>query len=437
MTSEESSSRQTSRLRLLGLAAYLTGVLWWALFPLVSVTTGEMKPRSLFIDEKAVLTRPMSEEAATAWRVHRQEVTSSLELCELVKETEGVVDCRRFGDTGVRRLTQVVLKGVDKPLSKESVLLVLPIVQESRPILEWTLSLIRFLVQFRWLAKTVVVLLTPLDCDHDICFRRASHDPGHHIVKASRTLEEWIKSYRHKNDLHSAVGVIRQAYVIDLTEVVDELGSGLSSVSATLFVMGCDGQLPNMDLVAFPVHLFPDIRVEDAHPHAKHEPGSLSEYLNRGQSLLAWTLLSSQGASGMHAQLLRENIDAITLKFHAANETAAMKAKDIGIVVANLVKVSCFLHGEDELLIVHNLITFMRRRASPLVLLLHYIPFEFFRGMKYSFISTVTIASRGYRSLPGRFLCKCSPWRWSITSTHFQSSRCGKFTYYLHSCPQI
>ena len=41
---------------------YSLGVCWLLLFPLVSVTTGEVKPRGLYVDEHALLTTSVERE---------------------------------------------------------------------------------------------------------------------------------------------------------------------------------------------------------------------------------------------------------------------------------------------------------------------------------------------------------------------------------------
>ena len=140
------------------------------------------------------------------------------------------------------------------------------------------------------------------------------------------------------------MGLFRQAYIIDLIDVVDDLDLESHDIAVSLHVVGYDGQLPNLDMVAFPLSLYPAIQVEDTlgHDHAPFLP----TYTRRLSSLMSWFHISNRGASGLHAELLRENIDALTMKFRPSSRISGFKTGDIAHIVANSVKMSCFLHGE-------------------------------------------------------------------------------------------
>lgn len=60
VAAQESKAKETAavwdrRVQMISVASFVLGCLWIFLFPLVTVTTGETKPRGTFFDENAML----------------------------------------------------------------------------------------------------------------------------------------------------------------------------------------------------------------------------------------------------------------------------------------------------------------------------------------------------------------------------------------------
>ena len=105
------------KLLMYSFAAYALSVLWVLLFPLVSITTSELKPRGLYVDENALVVEamrsahrdvphkpPVIDSSSQAQQSQSQQFTNMHELCALLV-LEGVSRCR----TAHEGVTEIVI----------------------------------------------------------------------------------------------------------------------------------------------------------------------------------------------------------------------------------------------------------------------------------------------------------------------------------------
>jgi hypothetical protein len=212
------------------------------------------------------------------------------------------------------------------------------------------------------MAKRLVIVFLPLEKNRISSCNRYSD-----------TFEEWLNAYFlviSSPSLPIPLGLIRESYILDLTSPSSP--SIPSSPSPReiewdvleLRISGINGNLPNMDLAAVALQLFPaDFLVSEAGPSwclnggwPLHLPLPLQidrEYGTRLCGQIAHLEALVLGPSGLHGQLLRRNVDALTLRPLGLRPKERRKGqkKGRGIdelvkVIAKLVYISSNLSGE-------------------------------------------------------------------------------------------
>jgi len=210
-----------------------------------------------------------------------------------------------------------------------------------------------------WLSKRVLILLLPVHCPFaytnksnssiylDVCEMQKQGGALRH----SHVLDEWIEFYHSSLDSFfdageeeahlPFAGKLRDAYIIDLSTLpYSSSFSYATSYHELLFsqmemrVVGLNGQQPNMDMVAAPLALFPfrfSIHGEKGQADSSFAATTISRlallaeslanhlfpssgYQARLEGLLNFALVSLTGPDGLHAQFLKMNVDAITLR---------------------------------------------------------------------------------------------------------------------------
>jgi hypothetical protein len=255
---------------LLAVFGYLFTIVWLFLFPAVSISSGELKPRGLFVDENALLVNSGlptkiaykdSNMKSKTLSNHCDNYQNESTYCE---KLHFVVDHASHYD-----VYQLVVDSKFYSRSLESILVVMTYIETDEKYLRSVHRMTRYLStalhNAKWLAKRVIVLHVPLK---ENVISQLSLD-------ASRVVHAWLQShttYSEHNDQSRQfprvnLGLIRDAYILDLTrlrgnnammtssnEVTSSSSSStdhsLSFRAVQLLHSGFDGLLPNMDLVA-------------------------------------------------------------------------------------------------------------------------------------------------------------------------------------------
>ena len=141
-------------------------------------------------------------------------------------------------------------------------------------------------------------------------------------------------------------GIIREAYIVDLTTFAEKANSNPRWDHIQLAFTGVNGNLPNLDMISYPLEMFPrDLQPESSPAFCSQ----IFQYMKtlstgKGNPLLRFTSqyfsklfldidhavdysykeqfcgmmthlwLLGQGPTGLHGQFLRRNIDSITFK---------------------------------------------------------------------------------------------------------------------------
>ena len=341
-----------------GLAVYVAGLAWVLLFPLVSLSTGELKPRSLYIDEHALLinsgTKYLYSHASTSNSVIDAVSENGVEDGSICS----IFHCQELYMSNIT--TQPIIHVQLHTRHLETI--VVSFIVSSNSSNHYITSIAKQIKDTKWIAKNILLLVIYQDCTIDKCGNR---NIG---LRYSAVMEQWFQQH-----YHNRFGLLRQNFIIDLTQINN---ASVSDTMTELLYIGIDGQLPNMDLIAAALAILPPHVVVDgrskryANMHEKENPleylrmsslprvlqqvipyfyqimsnfdGILkvNEYFNRLIGLLEHLMASIDGPSGIHGQFQLRNIDSLTLRY--LNQSSY----DITNDIMKLVRVANNLHEE-------------------------------------------------------------------------------------------
>ena len=346
--------------------AFISAAFWWMAFPLVSISTGELKPRGLYVDENALLVNAASSQRLLDFiqldnkKRHLDPVfvSSIKDLCPSIERTVTSAECKSLTIKD-SLVAQITVDSFIKGRSHEITAIILPFQSNTR---SWAFTvavdLANRLANASSMSKRLLILL--LECP-------AVDVPEALTNPCLQVIDSWLFRY-HGLGLSTAYipheGLLRDAYVIDMTgpdinchgmdenATINKPSSSSSAMynsialcawsSIELQVAGINGQLPNMDLLSAPLVLFPDVFVAGGHPvdtvekqsqyrvafgtveasvcllMVKSIGRSFSVYCENYFRLLG-TLVSFFhemviGPINPHAPMLGYNIDALTLR---------------------------------------------------------------------------------------------------------------------------
>lgn len=221
-------------LYLLPVVLYLAGVCWlFILHPLVSISTGELKPRSLFVDEHALPVQSSVVDRTVAVANH-ENWDPSINPCEILEPF--VSFCLLNGSS----LTFTV-ESTQVPSARERIFLglILPALTVTKgdnvltvdaALMDLIYSLAQNYRVAKWVAKQTFV----------------------HIAPSSASLQDFVQSSAY--DTYLPVSTLtREAYLLDLSE----LSTSLEWKEISLIANDHMGTQPNMDLVSYLVHRHP------------------------------------------------------------------------------------------------------------------------------------------------------------------------------------
>lgn len=380
---------------------FFFSVLWCALFPLISMTTGELKPRGLYVDENALLAKGGLPQSLPSYNVHEsrhgmedfRRASDSIkrighskgDICTYFTSELSSVYCRTLSNS-FGNISEIIIDHPWKSRSLEITAIIIP--HHSSNALQsysFARALINKLLRSDWMSKRVLFLLVPTRCQGanileeagDICDSVVS-DGIVDRIRFSSSLGIWLTDYHGANiDIdsisnipiewnvsaigsgeHSAPleGLLRDAYIVDFSEpFITSLPSeapqkGVHSQARAswrkvqLSVVGNNGQLPNMDILSAPTATFAGDVIDEGdalpEPTTQTEKSSFPSLLE--SCLCGWASLLSrtrvcerycrvlsglinfsgamlEGPSGIHGQLIRRNIDSLTLRPVAAS----------------------------------------------------------------------------------------------------------------------
>ncbi len=341
-----------------GLVVYVAGLAWVLLFPLMSLSTGELKPRSLYIDEHALLinsgTKYLYAHASTSNSVVDAVKANGVEDSSLCS----VFHCQELYMSNITTQPIIHIQLHNRHLET----IVVSFIVSSNSSNHYITSIAKQIKDTKWIAKNILLLVIYQDCAIDKC--------GNHNneLRYSAVMEQWFQQH-----YHNRFGLLRQNFIVDLTQVNN---ASVSDTMTELLYVGIDGQLPNMDLIAAALAILPPHVVVDgrskryANMHEKENPLeylrlsslpralqqvipyfyrvisnfdgilNVNEYFHRLIGLLEHLLASINGPSGIHGQFQLRNIDSLTLRY--LNQSAYDMTND----VMKLVRIANNLHEE-------------------------------------------------------------------------------------------
>ena len=341
-----------------GLVVYAAGLVWLLLFPLVSLSTGELKPRSLYIDEHALLINSGTKYLYS----HTSTANPAISAVRVNDIDDGslcsVFHCQEIYMSNVttQPITHIQLH------TRHMETIVVSFIVSSNSSNHYITPIAKQIKDTKWIAKNILLLVIHQDCTIDKC--------GHHNngLRYSAVMEQWFQQH-----YHNRFGLLRQNFIVDLTQINN---ASVSDTMTELLYVGIDGQLPNMDLVAAALAILPQHVVVDGRskqyvnthekehpleylrmsslPHAlqqvipylyqilSHFDGvfNAKDYFNRLIGLLEHLMASINGPSGIHSQFQLRNIDSLTLRY--LNQSSYDMTNDI----MKLVRVANNLHEE-------------------------------------------------------------------------------------------
>jgi hypothetical protein len=251
---------------------YLASLLWCFLFPLVSITTGEFKPRGLYLDENALLVSRsfsglLSKAEANKSHINFEKffyLTKSMlkiesfeeQYCSYLKSNFLSVSCHRLTKS-MGGITQINVDHPWKPRSLEvTAVPILYHVSNKLQSFAFATAVVHRLISSDWLSKRVLILLIPLEeinkksanredniranffcaqkwednsgCDSDSNSDSDRRYRGGSGTRYSASLSDWLDEYHNPrslflgtstdNDVMLHAGLLRDSYVMDFSE---------------------------------------------------------------------------------------------------------------------------------------------------------------------------------------------------------------------------
>lgn len=190
---------------------FVLSTIWIFLFPALSIVTGELKPRGIYVDESALLLHQASRSASKKSDLLSFDVAQSFSLncpkyddysivdwsmyediCDVISTLKLNVHCHRIKILEkMDALIQISLDHTSKPISSEAVVVVLPLRLDTQClILEFMVKLLLNLGNEPWLSKRIIFLLLPVEI-HAIAQMREQQTSnlGNGILKSMHILE--------------------------------------------------------------------------------------------------------------------------------------------------------------------------------------------------------------------------------------------------------
>lgn len=243
---------------------YFASIIWCLLFPVVNITTGEKKPRGIYVDENALLVSsgtsgfPLSNnnENSPQWlnfqhiKVSvRQSSNSVSSFCRFVTSNHASVSCCQI-EKSTGTMTKIIVDHPWKTRSLEVTTIAISYHSTNKiQSLAYAAALIERISTSNWLSKRILILLIPLQYDEgqtaafdnqnsgtQTAEGNAEHSEMHRI-RFSPSLSTWLEEYHamqprisasvfevpqqpasHKCGAGLHDGLLRDAYIVDFSE---------------------------------------------------------------------------------------------------------------------------------------------------------------------------------------------------------------------------
>lgn len=305
---------------------FTTSLIWWSAFPLVSITTGEIKPRQLYVDENSLMINAVSQSSNIG-------IVGSDKVRYENRDSNHILSgphCsweRRSGEN------IIICDSKYKSISKEIVIFVLYYIESNSQFANSiAIQICDIVVNSTWLSKRVMIISKPAP-------PKKSHQP------------QPIISFTNFDD----IGLIRESYILDMT-IESRFGNKSARWDAVnLHISGLNGVLPNMDIVASVLALFPFVHVSQNMliTSVLQRLGSIlpQDYRRRLCSLLSFCSDLLRAPQGLHAQFLKHNVDSITLQLSNRDKSEYLHESvgkyEILELSSKLLRMSSNLQGES------------------------------------------------------------------------------------------
>ena len=325
---------------ILPLLLFIVGCVWVLLFPAISVTTGELKPRGMYVDEHALLVHSQLFKNPVLVPVSYINDTRDLGVCD--KLDNPLISCSILKNLSVSSaetgnishntdITQIILRPYRSKIIYESTVLIFYYIPGVDCMEELVVRLVssiqKHLHSAEWMARNIVILVIPSQHPHLLdAWLRQTHAPS------AQQLQDLAYALVDGSTAAAYVGTIREAYVLDLTQekACHSDSSQYAFSSLTLLHDGLNGIFPNMDMVSFPL--------------AIHKSGVLRTYsevcsaqLNTDISATLVRLLKAYPQSG----LVNMWVAFAASLWAEVNNTPALR-----IYRARLLGLACSMHAQ-------------------------------------------------------------------------------------------
>ena len=383
---------QPSRAKFLTLASYcyLIAIYWIFLFPVINISSGELKPRGLFIDENAFVLSLKSPSASSLPPLpsHLKATYKVETMHDLIETFNTVLDrdsvrCYMFES----EIASCSVRNKRKPRNLEATVLAFPLWFQSgrqhegntyayasnlrndsdtiadSTAVAFALHLAWLLSEAEWSSRNYILLFIPAERGDVSSSASTTLIYSHH-------LERWLESYHSTcfpDDIGSiddilayggGDGLIRDSFILRFpSPMKSPLNThfsleGLRNMTidtVTLKVVGKDGVLPNMDFVSVPlsrhfngndifdteaawlVNMYRDkkryLQKKYQLDLAQYIPGNLNNYMERVLGLFSFAWSQVCGPSGIHGQFLHRNIESLTLDVQRRGRGISKKRK--------------------------------------------------------------------------------------------------------------
>ena len=342
---------------------YFISLVWYFLLPLLSITTGELKPRKLYVDEHAFIISSIAQKLLK----HQQ----SVRYPTLQAAINNYTQCKFSDNTNLNncihdqqhQITSFYYDSPTKSLPNEALLIGIMYSTHEEELVNVCLHILfSILDRELWLAKRIVFMLIPAESDF--------------LTSSSARVDNWLSVYLHgtlhgtdgayDNLIHTPPVLIRQALILDLYSdtttsfnpekhdsghtthaIIPQPPPIIHSTTSTtkrwshleLDLLGPFGLQPNMDAVTAFLSLNPHTVLPSSTctpeenilltrltrnilPYYTVTPQQrvyITAYCNKICGLTKFLLYSSQysilkGGDGIHSSFLTHHIDSYTIR---------------------------------------------------------------------------------------------------------------------------
>jgi hypothetical protein len=326
----------------LSITLYILGLTWIFLFPLISISTGESKPRQLFVDEHALLTTTFSRPNVPLITLPSSKYYKNNVNIEDVCNVLELVDISQCFTSSISNSSIIVIDihPTYRPSNNEYIVLVIPVLNDhiSLSVMNLVATLLLNLQETMWMSKNVMCLFVP--------YSNSIKDSNRY----SETLAKWLDRYYSSITFPQRTsetkywGTLRHAIILDFYSdnnwYINNNSHSIHSTSQLtpykLHFSGINGVLPNMDVISAVLSMAPDHisigtgkygeEMRNQNTNNNKMKSAKNYYIKPVYENLLYDLFSFcsdllKGSDGWHAIFLSHNIDAITIRTTGAYNT--------------------------------------------------------------------------------------------------------------------